>query len=523
MKKITITVILALIVFYNLDAQYNYFTVTSTSTGAAPYVMQDNSTDYVGIGISATNAGSLLGAPLSISNDNFSTHPSILGLIGNLGSGSPFVAYSAYSFAVLRGDISSSGGPTIDFTIDGNGQCGIGALAANFNNVFTSSAYSGTLLGVTDPNNSSTTPLFTVATNTNNPTGYNLAALTVDWRGYSSLGGYFTGATPNPAHLFLTDPNPSGTDALMDVVTNASTQSLYIAANGYVGIGNYPGIGSSSGGGIGPPPVPGNGISNAHLFIFDPTGDGQPLLVTGVGSGAGLVVSSSNTVGIGTLTPLSALDVSGSISAGTYAGANPAPTNGMIISGPVGIGTSAPVGKLDVVGSAYVSGNVGIGTTSPANKLDVVGNASISGQVGIGTTSPSSGAALDVQGGVVRIGGVSLSNNWSSSNTSGYSLYIQGGVLAEKYKCALHTTSDWSDYVFDKGYKLKSLSEVESYIAQKHHLPDVPSAEDVQCDGIDMAKMDATLLKKIEELTLYVLQLKKDNEVMKAEISNLKK
>jgi hypothetical protein len=115
-----------------------------------------------------------------------------------------------------------------------------------------------------------------------------------------------------------------------------------------------------------------------------------------------------------------------------------------------------------------------------------------------------------------------LPNGWTSSNPSGYMLYVNGDVLATGYKCALSSdATNWSDYVFDKDYKLASLSDVETYIKDNHHLPDVPSTEDVQCEGIDMAQMDATLLKKIEELTLYVLQLKKDNEAMKAQLSTI--
>ncbi len=104
-----------------------------------------------------------------------------------------------------------------------------------------------------------------------------------------------------------------------------------------------------------------------------------------------------------------------------------------------------------------------------------------------------------------------------------YSLYAQKGVISESFKCASSTTSDWADYVFDKDYKLKPLSEVETYIKNNKHLPDVPSTDDVACDGIDMAKMDATLLRKVEELTLYVLELKKDNDAMKAQLLTITK
>jgi hypothetical protein len=198
------------------------------------------------------------------------------------------------------------------------------------------------------------------------------------------------------------------------------------------------------------------------------------------------------------------------------------------------------------------SGNVGIGTATPTEKLDVAGNIRINDNNIYFRTDNNHGlgwygtgklfAGITYDGPVLygwgsgalgtTAGGQKAILNWNSNgqvaignvNTpAGYSLYVEKGVLAEKFKCALKTTGDWSDYVFAKDYKLKSLEEVDSYIQTNKHLPDVPSAEEVVCDGIDMAKMDAKLLQKIEELTLYLIELKKENQVIKAELINLKK
>src|SRR5690606_18546561 len=86
------------------------------------------------------------------------------------------------------------------------------------------------------------------------------------------------------------------------------------------------------------------------------------------------------------------------------------------------------------------------------------------------------------------------------------------------------------DYVFDKSYKLKPLSEVEQYIKTNHHLEGIPSAKVVETEGMDVAAMNIKLLKKVEELTLYMIQLKKENDIMKEkskemqdEINKLKK
>jgi hypothetical protein len=91
-------------------------------------------------------------------------------------------------------------------------------------------------------------------------------------------------------------------------------------------------------------------------------------------------------------------------------------------------------------------------------------------------------------------------------------------------KVAVRTTADWSDYVFDNNYKLPTFNQLENYITTNKHLPDVPSAEEVVCNGgIDVAKMDAKLLQKIEELNLYVIQLEKENKKQDALIDELLK
>lgn len=90
----------------------------------------------------------------------------------------------------------------------------------------------------------------------------------------------------------------------------------------------------------------------------------------------------------------------------------------------------------------------------------------------------------------------------------GYKLYVAEGILTEKLKVALSSTSDWADYVFHPDYKLMPLQEVSTYIEENGHLPGIPSAEEMlEQGGMDVLKTNALLLSKIEELTLYVIQL----------------
>jgi hypothetical protein len=117
-----------------------------------------------------------------------------------------------------------------------------------------------------------------------------------------------------------------------------------------------------------------------------------------------------------------------------------------------------------------------------------------------------------------------------SSTPSGYKLYVDQGILTEKVKVAVSGTAQWADYVFHKDYKLPSLGEVEKYIQQNKHLPDIPSAEEMVKEGNDLGTTDAKLLAKIEELTLYLIEMKKENgnmlqqiEHLTTEVNNLKK
>lgn len=93
-----------------------------------------------------------------------------------------------------------------------------------------------------------------------------------------------------------------------------------------------------------------------------------------------------------------------------------------------------------------------------------------------------------------------------TTNPGAYKLAVEGTIGARKL---IVTQSAWADYVFHPTYKLPSLQEVEAYIKSHQHLPDVPSTADVEKNGIDVGENQATLLKKIEELTLYLIELKK--------------
>jgi hypothetical protein len=110
---------------------------------------------------------------------------------------------------------------------------------------------------------------------------------------------------------------------------------------------------------------------------------------------------------------------------------------------------------------------------------------------------------------VLANGKVSIGNVSTSTPNYEYKLYVEGGILTERVKVALKTTSEWSDHVFAPSYRLMPLTEVADFIAANGHLPGVPSAACMVEEGLDVVKTNAMLLEKIEELTLHLISLEK--------------
>lgn len=99
------------------------------------------------------------------------------------------------------------------------------------------------------------------------------------------------------------------------------------------------------------------------------------------------------------------------------------------------------------------------------------------------------------------------------TDTKGYKLAVGGSMVTESIKVKLKTA--WPDYVFAPAYKLPSLQEVEDHIKQHQHLPGMPSAKEVAAEGIDLGEMNRKLLQKVEELTLYIIELRKEVNALK--------
>lgn len=159
------------------------------------------------------------------------------------------------------------------------------------------------------------------------------------------------------------------------------------------------------------------------------------------------------------------------------------------------------------------SGNLFLGNWAGVNQT--VDNAFIVQSGGINSTPLMKG---DFTTGKVGIAVTSFPTTAGSVNVSGYKFFVKGGILAEEIRVA----TTWADYVFEKDYKLPTLKEVEQHIAEKGHLINVPSAKQVEEDGISLGEIAKIQQEKIEELTLYIIEQNKVNEKQAQEIKEMK-
>lgn len=159
-------------------------------------------------------------------------------------------------------------------------------------------------------------------------------------------------------------------------------------------------------------------------------------------------------------------------------------------------------------------GNVGIGTSTPTAQLHTTGSVRFAGLTQDSTQTQV--LVSDANGNLYYRSASSL----AADEPIRSSLAVNGAIRSKKI---IISPNEWADYVFDSTYRLPKLADVESYIRREHHLPGVPTAATVQKDSLDVGESQAVLLKKIEELTLYTIEQKKEMDAMKARMEKLEK
>lgn len=206
-------------------------------------------------------------------------------------------------------------------------------------------------------------------------------------------------------------------------------------------------------------------------------------IVNGSAGMGGIFVSTEGKVriGTGTTAPTNALEVNGTLVSSDLKISNLAnPTPKVLIVGSDGIVQSTSYSALgDNLGNHKATQNINL------NGKKIVNGTSTNGLF-IGTN------------GNVRIG--------SGSGNPNKALEVNGVVRSKE---VLVEATGWADFVFEDGYNLMPLTEIEQFVKQHGHLPDIPSAKEVEENGIGLGEMNALLLQKIEEMTLHLIEMEK--------------
>jgi hypothetical protein len=240
------------------------------------------------------------------------------------------------------------------------------------------------------------------------------------------------------------------------------------------------------------------------------------------------VLNGNGYVGINKVSPAYQLDVNGTINATSFL------LNGVEHRGSQWVTSGTAIN--------YTSGFVGIGIATPSQLLQVHQAA----RAGMSATTSLTGSTItdgvhfgydDANGAYVlnkentpiifstnntetlRIsadGNVGIGTKLAS-NPNGYRLAVNGKIGARDVQVET-SSATWPDYVFTKDYRLPSLAEVEKFVQENNHLENVPSAAEIEKNGHSLGDMDKILLKKVEELTLYVIQQQKEIEALKKKV-----
>lgn len=216
----------------------------------------------------------------------------------------------------------------------------------------------------------------------------------------------------------------------------------------------------------------------------------------------------------------------------------------LVTSGNIGVGTSTPYAKLHIQNTGSSLGMLIDGNNSSYVGSDLsISRANTAGGVGQSPTiqfNDGNDAAQIIQGSknnglqffkffyelgvwkeTMRIASNGNLGVGTTTPPLNYKLAVAGKIIAEELK--IQSQSAWPDYVFKPTYKLTPLPDLEQFIKTHQHLPEIPSAKEVAANGIEVGANQALLLKKIEEITLHLIELNKKVEELQQENQALKK
>lgn len=237
--------------------------------------------------------------------------------------------------------------------------------------------------------------------------------------------------------------------------------------------------------------------------VFEGVGAGQNITTgvgnVGIGTNASFsITTADNTVALGKSAGLVNL-----ASGNTFVGAE-ADALAPNLSNATAIGFKAKVGASNaiVLGDVAANTRVGIGVTAPEFPLDVRGIINIRNN------------------GTLKFSHLFNPNLRPDGTDQFLTVDDKGQVVLSRYRVSITNPNQWADRVFEPGYRLRPLSEVQQFINQNGHLPGIPSASEVLKNGIDAGRMDATLLEKVEELTLYLIRLEQKMERLERQKPN---
>lgn len=268
------------------------------------------------------------------------------------------------------------------------------------------------------------------------------------------------------------------------------------------------------------------GVGKLH-FLTNSLGNNNSVTT----ADARMTIAADGKVGIGNSSPsLSQLEVYAPTSIAQFLSSSGVNSTGISLSSPLSYSSALCFNLRYQSGYRFMGPGYGANITYNANNgtmyfstsntsgnpgdVALFNSASViidrNGYMGIGTSAPK--AKLHVASSMVLGSSTTLP-------ATGYMLSVNGKIIAEEVRVQLD--ANWPDYVFHKNYRLKPLDELEDFINTNRHLPGIPSAKQVADEGLMLGDMQKRVMEKVEELTLYIIQLNKENQLLKQQVDEL--